>query len=330
MTTAIETQTETGAALRFDGRVALVTGAGHGLGRAYAIYLAQRGAAVVVNDLGGHTDGSGASTQAADAVVAEILAQGGRAVASHDSVASETGPQAMVQTAIDQFGRLDIVVNNAGIELSGPMIENSSAALRRMFDVHFFGTVAVCQAAWPHLVASGAGRIVNTTSSAIFGMEERSAYAATKGAVLAFSRTLAIEAEAVGIKVNCIAPAAGTRMVEASNTPELIRRIMRERKPPALVAPAVALLAHESCPVTGETLSAGGGRVGRMTLSENTGYSAGSDAAGLSPESLLAHWDQMMDSASAVIIDRLRFPAGQSPAAMAASGTPAAAGLAFT
>lgn len=307
----MSTQANTLPPLRFDGLVALVTGAGHGLGRAYALDLAQRGAAVVVNDLGGQPDGSGASPQAADAVVAEILAQGGRAFANHDSVASEHGPQAMVQAAIDQFGRLDIVINNAGIELSGPMAEVPMTGMRRMFEVHFFGTVAVCQAAWPHLVASGVGRIVNTTSSAIFGMEERSTYAATKGAVLAFSRTLAIEAEAVGIKVNCIAPAAGTRMVEASNTPALIRRIMRESKPPALVAPAVAVLAHASCPLNGETLSAGGGRFARITLSENTGYNAGPQAADASPELLLAHWDEVMDGTSARIIDRLRFPSGQ-------------------
>jgi NAD(P)-dependent dehydrogenase (short-subunit alcohol dehydrogenase family) len=305
---AAATDRGTSATLRFDGRVALITGAGHGLGRAYALDLAQRGAAVVVNDLGAQVDGSGTgSPQAADAVVAEIVARGGQAWANHDSVASEAGAAAMVRAAVDRFGRLDIVVNNAGIELNGPMVEVPLAAMRRLFDVHFFGTVAVCQAAWPHLVASGAGRIVNTTSSGIFGMEQRSAYTAAKGAVFAFTRTLAIEAEAVGIKVNCIAPAAGTRMTEASNTPAFIRRVMLESKPPALVAPAVALLAHERCPVNGETLSAGGGRVGRMALSENAGY----NPADLSPEALLAHWDRVMDSASAVIVDRLRFPTGE-------------------
>ncbi len=294
--------------LSFKGRVAIVTGAGHSLGRAYAIHLAERGASVVVNDLGGAVDGSGCgSPQAADAVVAEILARGGRAVANYDSVAAPDGPAAMVAMALQHFGQLDIVINNAGIELGGPLEQMTPAAMRPFFDVHFWGVVAMCQAAWPALTQSGTGRIVNTTSAAIFGIPERSVYAAAKGAVFSFTRTLAIEAEAVGIKVNCIAPAAISRMVEASNTPEHVRQAMRDRKPPELVAPAVALLAHERCPVNGETISAGGERVSRISTWENPGFSQ----PGMRSEDILANWDQVVDLGSAVLIDRIRYPAAK-------------------
>ncbi len=289
--------------LRFDGRVAIVTGAGRGIGRAHALLLAQRGAAVVVNDLGADLDGSGGSHSPADEVVAEIVAGGGRAVSNFSSVADPAGAAAIVASALESFGRLDIVINNAGFEAPVPFGESTEADLRRHLDVHLFGSFGVTLAAWPHLVASGAGRVVNTTSATIFGMANRTSYGTAKGAIMAFTKSLAVDGEPHGIKVNAIAPAAGTRMADGSDTPDAVKTLMREHMPPHLVAPAVAFLVHESCTLTGEVISVGGGRVGRITLCENAGFTD----PDLSPESIAANLESVLDQSTAVAVPRVMF-----------------------
>ncbi|WP_025778194.1 SDR family NAD(P)-dependent oxidoreductase [Brevibacterium sp. VCM10] len=255
--------------LRFDGRVALVTGAGRGLGRAYAKYLASRGAQVVVNDLGGSAVGVGADSAPAQDVVKEIEAEGGHAVANFDNVAE--APEAIVRTAIDEFGRLDIVVNNAGINRSENFGKNSLEIIKQHMSVHFFGAAGVTAAAWDHLVASGVGRVINACSPTLVGFENQTPYVSAKGAIFAFTRTLAMEALKVGIRVNAIAPTAATRMSDEMDAPEEFKQFMRDNYPQSLVAPVVAYLAHEDCAITGETILAQGGEVQRLSLSETTG-----------------------------------------------------------
>jgi NAD(P)-dependent dehydrogenase (short-subunit alcohol dehydrogenase family) len=267
------------AELRFDGKVALVTGAGRGAGRAHALLLASRGARVVVADPGVAMDGSGFSAAPADDVVAEIRAAGGEAVASYESVSEEAGAIAMVAAALDSFGRLDAVINNAGI--AGPnRFENHTAAeFRRMIDVHYMGTVFVSQAAWRHFIARGeGGRIVNTVSEGAMGaLPMMSAYGGAKGAVIGLTLALAAEAPKYGIAVNGFAPRVASRM----STPEvlgLVHDLPPERFaplanvfPPEQCSPAAVYLAHDACPLNGAILVAGGGQVMRLGFEQNTG-----------------------------------------------------------
>jgi NAD(P)-dependent dehydrogenase (short-subunit alcohol dehydrogenase family) len=256
--------------LRFDGRVAVITGAGRGIGRTHALLLASRGARVVVADNGCRIDGSDASTQPADDVVREIRATGGHAVATYASVADEMGAASIVATALDAFGRLDIVINNAGIFAPGPFESLTAEQFRAMIDVHYFGTLFVTKAAWPHLVAAGYGRIVNTTSESMLGIPRLSSYAAAKGAIFAFSRNAAVEGADHGIKVNCLAPRAATRMADAHSgsfdQPSEVIEQLKAAMPPEINAPAAAYLAHESCPLNGEVLCVTPGRVARFAV----------------------------------------------------------------
>jgi NAD(P)-dependent dehydrogenase (short-subunit alcohol dehydrogenase family) len=266
--------------LRFDGRVAIVTGAGRGIGRAHALLLGAKGARVVVADLGSDMDGRGSSHGPADDVVREIRAAGGEAVACYASVADEAGAASIVETALSAFGRLDAVVNNAGIHDPGPFASLSVERFRRMFDVHFFGTLFVVRAAWPHLVEAGYGRIVNTASEAMLGgIPELTSYGAAKGAVFGLTRNLATEGAAHGIKVNALAPRAYTRM-SASESERLASvfslsaddmEAVNASMPPELCAPAAAFLAHESCPLTGEVLQVGMGGVARLAVVRTQG-----------------------------------------------------------
>ncbi|MFC9839458.1 SDR family NAD(P)-dependent oxidoreductase [Rhodococcus sp. NPDC127530] len=254
------------SSLHFDERVAIVTGAGNGLGRSHALELARRGARVVVNDLGGSLHGDGQSTDAAQAVVDEIAALGGTAVANRDSVATEAGGRAIVQTALDEFGRLDVLVNNAGIlrdrafhKMDGPMID-------AVIDVHLKGTLFVTQPAFRAMREAGYGRIVNTSSaSGLFGNFGQANYGAAKAGIAGLTRVLALEGAAYGIAANAIAPIAATRMT-AGLLGDLTARVTPEG-----VSPVVAFLAHEDCPVSGAVYSVAGGRVAKIFVGETSG-----------------------------------------------------------
>ena len=274
--------------LRFDGRVAIVTGAGRGVGRSHAALLAAKGAKVVVADHGGGLDGLGSSAGPAAAVVAEITAAGGTAVACYASVAEEDSAQTIVGTALEAFGQVDIVINNAGIHDPGLFADLSAEQFRRMLDVHYFGTLNVTKAAWPHLVAAGYGRIVNTVSEAMLGgITQLSSYGAAKGAVFGLTRNLATEGLPLGIRANALAPRAFTRL-SASHSDALATEMSLPKEamdqinasmPPELCPPAAAFLAHESCPLNGEVLQAGMGGVARIAVVCGKGISSSSVTA---------------------------------------------------
>ncbi|KLO31397.1 hypothetical protein ABW16_00545 [Mycolicibacter heraklionensis] len=266
--------------LRFDGRVAVVTGAGRGVGRSHAMLLAARGARVVVADYGAGIDGVGSSSAPADEVVREITDGGGQAVACYASVADPQGAQAIIDTAVETFGRIDVVVNNAGIHDPGLFETLSVERFRSMFDVHFFGTLLVTRAAWPHFVAAGYGRIVNTVSEAMLGgISELTSYGAAKGAVFGLTRNLATEGIAHGIRVNAVAPRAYTRMSASHSDsvaaqlaiPTEVMDTINASMPPELCAPAAAFLAHEDCSLNGEVLQVGMGGVARIAVVRTAG-----------------------------------------------------------
>jgi NAD(P)-dependent dehydrogenase (short-subunit alcohol dehydrogenase family) len=251
---------------RFDGRVAVVTGAGRGIGRAYARLLADRGAVVVVNDLGASTGGSGFDAGPASAVVDEIKAAGGTAVADTSDVATVEGADALVSTTVERFGRIDALVNNAGIIRWAGMPDVDADNLRRHLAVHVEGSFNTVRAAWPHMAEAGYGRIVNTTSAGVFGLPDNTSYATAKGGVIGLTRNLAAAGADHGIRVNCIAPGAMTRMAGRSDRPP------DPHMAPELVAPMVALLAHEECPVSGEIYAAGFGRFARIFIAMAPGF----------------------------------------------------------
>jgi NAD(P)-dependent dehydrogenase (short-subunit alcohol dehydrogenase family) len=286
--------------LRFDGRAVVVTGAGRGVGRCHALLLASRGAKVVVADLGGALEGGGSSAQPADEVVEEIRAAGGEAVSCHASVADEAGAASIVQAALDAFGRIDVVVNNAGIAAPDWFEDTPLDLFRRMVEVHYFGTVYVTSAAWPHMVEAGYGRIVNTCSEANLGFVPKStAYAGAKGAVLGFTRALALEAPRHGIRVNAVAPRAQTRL----SAPEVMAKTYdvpvemfegsstMDQYAPEAVSPAAVFLAHESCELDGEVLICGGGQAMRWAFVANHGISREQ----MTPEAIAEHLAEVLD-----------------------------------
>jgi NAD(P)-dependent dehydrogenase (short-subunit alcohol dehydrogenase family) len=261
--------------LRFDGRVAIVTGAGGqdpSLGRSHATLLAERGAKVVVNDLGVGPDGRGIMRANAQQVVEEIRAAGGEAVADQHSVSDEEGACGVVTTALDTWGRIDIVVNNAGVCFMAHFDEISSTDIRNVIDVHLMGTVWMCRAAWPHMREAGYGRIVNTTSGAMFGIEHLSIYGAAKGGIFGLTRGLAVEGATLGIKVNALGPAANTTAIRHFNETSPFTSMMETHFPTSLVSPAVAYLAHEDCELSGASLEAAAGNVGLRVFGQTAGY----------------------------------------------------------
>ena len=255
------------ADIGFDGRVAIVTGAGGGLGRAHALLLAARGARVVVNDVGGSVSGEGGDAGPAQRVVDEIVAAGGEAVPDTHSVATPEGGAAIVATALEEFGQLDIVVNNAGILRDKTFQKMTPDLLEPVLDVHLKGAFYVTRPAWAHMRERNYGRVVNTSSnSGILGNFGQSNYGAAKMGLVGLTRVLAVEGAKYHIKVNAIAPVAKTRMTE-----ELLGSL-GEKIEPATVSPIVAYLAHEDCPVTGEVYSAAGGRIARFFIGLTQGY----------------------------------------------------------
>jgi NAD(P)-dependent dehydrogenase (short-subunit alcohol dehydrogenase family) len=261
-----------------------VTGAGRGIGRAYALLLAARGAAVVVNDLGGAVDGTGTDAGPADEVAAEITAAGGSALGDASDVASATGAQAVVDVALERFRRLDILINNAGIMQWADFPEADEENLARHLAVHTIGSFNTARAAWPHMCEAGYGRIVMTTSSGIFGLPNNTSYATAKAAVIGLTRSLVAAGAQHGIKVNLIAPAAMTRMAGRGGPADMT---------PELVAPMAAYLAHEACPVTGEIYSAGAGRFARLFIAETQGYVHPAPDATI--EDVARHWRAIND-----------------------------------
>jgi NAD(P)-dependent dehydrogenase (short-subunit alcohol dehydrogenase family) len=274
------------ADLGFDGKVAIITGAGGGLGRSHALELARRGALVVVNDLGGSVDGTGSGTSAAQAVVDEITAAGGEAVANYDSVATPEGGRAIVQTAVDAWGRVDIIINNAGILRDASFKNMDADKVSAVLDVHLRGAFNVTQPAWEMMRNQGYGRIVNTASGAgVFGNFGQTNYGAAKMGLVGLTRVLAVEGAKNNIKANAIAPVAKTRMTEDILGPAA------DKLMPEVVTPVVAYLAHEDCPVTGEVYSCGGGRVARIFI----GVTRGITDPDLTVETVRDRFDEIRD-----------------------------------
>jgi NAD(P)-dependent dehydrogenase (short-subunit alcohol dehydrogenase family) len=272
------------AELRFDGRVAVVTGAGGGLGREHALLLAARGASVVVNDLGGAVDGSGASSDPAKATADEIVAAGGKAVSDTSSVVTPEGGKAIVDTALEAFGRVDIVVNNAGILRDKTFQNMTPEQLEPVLDVHLRGAFNVTRPAWLQMREQRYGRVLLTSSNAgILGNFGQSNYGAAKMGLVGLARVLAQEGARYGIAVNVLAPIARTRMTQDLLGPA------GAQLDPRLVAPVAAFLVHQDCPVTGEIFSAGGGRVARFFVGLTRGY-VNPD---LRPEDVRDHFDQI-------------------------------------
>ncbi|MET0282852.1 MAG: SDR family NAD(P)-dependent oxidoreductase [Polyangiales bacterium] len=252
--------------LRFDNRVAVVTGGGRGLGRSYALLLASRGAKVVVNDLGASVKGDSVTEDAAAELVKEIRAKGGEAVANNDSVATPEGGKKIIQSALDHFGRIDILIHNAGNVRRGSLKEISYEDFDSVLDVHLRGAFHVVRPAFPIMCKAGYGRVVLTSSiGGLYGNQNVVNYCVSKAGMIGLSNVIAIEGAAEGVKSNVIVPAAVTRLSEGIDTSKF------PPMDPELVAPAVGWLAHESCSVTGEMLIALAGRVARAYVAETPG-----------------------------------------------------------
>jgi NAD(P)-dependent dehydrogenase (short-subunit alcohol dehydrogenase family) len=261
-------------AIRFDGKVAIVTGAGGGLGRAHALELARRGAKVVVNDLGAAVDGSGGSSQAAQDVVAEIKAVGGEAIANGGSVSDREGAQSIVRDAVAAFGTVDILINNAGILRDKSFAKMPLDDFELVVKVHLLGSVYCTHAAWPIMAEKNYGRIVMTTSSSgLYGNFGQSNYGAAKMGLVGLMNTLKLEGERKGIRVNVIAPVAATRMTANLGMPDEVFQALK----PELVTPAVLYLVSDDAP-NGMIIEAGGGYYSKVAVMEGKGVHLGPDA----------------------------------------------------
>jgi len=273
-------------------RVVVVTGAGGGLGREYALTLAREGASVVINDLGGARDGTGAGSAMADHVVAEIRDGGGRAVANYDSVATEDGAANIIKTALDEFGAVHGVVSNAGILRDGTFhkmtFENWDAVLK----VHLYGGYNILRAAWPHFREQSFGRVVVATStSGLFGNFGQTNYGAAKLGLVGLINTLALEGAKYNIHANAVAPIAATRMTQDIMPPEALEKLT-----PEFVAPVMAYLCTEECADNGAVFIVGGGKVQRTALFQNDGVSFDKPP---SVEDVAAHWADITDLSAA-------------------------------
>lgn len=293
--------------LRFDGQVAVITGAGGGLGREYALLLASRGAHIVVNDVGGSVTGDGADSEAADATAAQIRDLGGEALADNHSVTDPQGGQAIIDTALGAWGRIDIVINNAGIVGDAPFEDMTAERLQPLLDVHLKGAFYVTRPAWKVMREHGYGRILNTCSAAgMLGASGMSNYGSAKTGLIGLTRVLAAEGADHNIKVNAIAPIAYTRMlthsIDGAAQPgdaaaqavlnDLVGQYL-QKLDPALVAPVAAFLTHRDCPVSGEIYTVGAGHVSRFFIGRTKGYYSSE----LSIEDVRDHLDEIHDEA---------------------------------
>jgi len=277
--------------IRFDDRVVVITGAGAGLGRSHALEFARRGAKVVVNDLGGGGSGEGKSSEAADAVVQEILDAGGEAVANYDSV--ENG-DAVIRTALHNFDRVDVVVNNAGILRDASFAKMSEQDWELIYQVHALGAFRVTQAAWPIMLEQGYGRIVNTTSAAgIYGNFGQANYSFAKCGLIGLTNTLAIEGAKKGIKANVIAPIAGSRLTETILPQEVIEALK-----PEYVTPLVVKLCAEDSLDNGSLFEVGAGWISRLRWERSKGVSF-SPSEDMSAEQVRDVWDKVCDFTNA-------------------------------
>lgn len=282
------------AELRFDGRVAVITGAGRGLGAAYAKLLASRGAKVVVNDPGVSMSGDGKDVGPAQQVAEEIAAAGGEAVANMDSVATADGGEAIIKSALDNYGRIDILIHNAGIVRRAPLKDISYEDFESVLDVHLRGGFHVVRAAFPHMCDAGYGRIVLTGSiNGLYGNAGVVNYSSAKSGLLGLSNVAAIEGEEYGVKSNMILPGAVTRMAEGLDTSKY------PPMDPELVAPAVAWMCHEDCSISGEMLVSIAGRIARAYAAETVGVFQ----PAWSIEQVAEQIDAIRDTSNSLIFD---------------------------
>jgi NAD(P)-dependent dehydrogenase (short-subunit alcohol dehydrogenase family) len=308
--------------LRFDNQVAVITGAGGGLGKQYALLLAARGARIVVNDTGGSVTGYGCDLEAAHATADEIRRLGGQAIADTHSVTTPEGGKAIIDTALRAWGRVDIVINNAGIVGDAPFEDMTAERLEPLIDVHLKGAFYVTRPAWTVMREQRYGRILNTCSAAgILGAERMSNYGAAKTGLIGFTRVLAAEGADHNIKVNAVAPIAYTRMLarsvdgatgqQAVENDVAARAVLDDlvgqylqKLEPALVAPVAAFLVHRECPVSGEIYTVGAGHVARFFIGRTKGFYR----PGLSIEDVRDHLDEIRDEAGYTV---LRGPADE-------------------
>jgi NAD(P)-dependent dehydrogenase (short-subunit alcohol dehydrogenase family) len=280
--------------LRLDGRVAAVTGAGRGIGRAYALLLGQLGAKVVVNDLGGSTLGTGGDAAPADEVVKQIEAGGGAAVANYGDVSTVEGGKSVIDTAVEHFGTIDIVVNNAGNMVWASLPEATIETIEAHWAVHVRGTFNTLHAAWPYFLEKNYGRAVLTTSVGMFGLMDNIGYAIAKASMLGMAKSLTVGRKDANININCIAPNAMTRLAARTEEEQAKLPPPPVEMDPANVAPMVAYLAHESCDVSGEVYVAGGGRFARLFVAVNDGY-LHPGLNGATIDDVAANWAQVND-----------------------------------
>ncbi len=280
--------------ISFDGRVAVVTGAGSGLGRSHAKYFAANGAKVVVNDLGGTVAGTGGSTNSADEVVKAITDAGGVAVANYDSVATEEGGANIIKAATDNFGSVDILINNAGNVRDKSFAKMDLKDFTSLMDVHLMGAVYCTKAAWPTMLANRYGRIVMTTSAAgLFGTHGHTNYSSAKISLIGFMNALKQEGTTKNVLVNSVAPMALTRMTEEVMSPKLAPKMK-----PEYVTALMGWLCSEECDLAGEIIEAGMGYYSKVQITEAEGYIFGG-AEVPSPEQIRDHWSEISDMAGA-------------------------------
>ena len=293
--------------LRFDGRTAIVTGAAGNpsLGRAYALLLAERGANVVINDIGAVPEVPAYEGIASpEAVAEEIRSLGGTAVADSNDISSEAGAEALIANAVDTFGGVDILVNNAALCIMARFDEITSRHYRRIIDTNLMGPVWTSRAAWPHMKANGYGRIVNVGAAVFGGNMLMGAYGVSKGGMFMLSQSQAIEGHAHGIKANTVNPIGYSRMVPAlQKESAAMLRIIRDNFPTEASAPMVAYLAHDDCPVSGECFDTAGGKVSRTVVARNRGFTE----PGHTVETIAGRWQEVMATDDLTVVEATVF-----------------------